>query len=203
MFTIKHKHPAKEYRRLHGIYHGIKKRCYNKNSPRYKDYGGRGIVMCGEWLDPDTGFDAFVDWSLDNGYADDMTIERNDVNGNYCPENCSWITLREQRNNRRGTIWVDYNGEHIQLMKLCKRLGLSYDTVHDRYRHRGWPIERAIEEPTQRGKISLSEKARAHGLKPQTVRDRIVKLGWSEERALTTPVGSHITLFECEKIEKR
>ena len=70
MFTQIHKHKASEFKRLHGIYHGIKKRCYNQNSQRYKDYGGRGIVMCDAWLDPVNGFDACVDWALSNGYTD-------------------------------------------------------------------------------------------------------------------------------------
>lgn len=185
--ATKFKHHVHEYKRLYGIYNGIKRRCFNKKEPRYKDYGARGITMCEEWLNPIDGFDNFVEWALSHGYSDELTIERDDVDGDYCPENCSWITLAEQRYNQRGTIWVDYKGEHIQLMKLCERLGISYDTVHDRYRHRGWTIERAIEEPSQRDRVSLREKARAHGLNPATVRDRIVKFGWSEERALNTP----------------
>lgn len=185
--ATKFKHSTYEYKRLYGIYNGIKKRCFKKNDARYPDYGGRGITMCDEWHNPNDGFDKFVEWSLANGYADDLTIERNDVNGNYCPENCSWITLREQRYNQRGTVWVDYKGERIQLMKLCERLEISYDTAHDRIRHRGWPVERAIEEPSCRTKVSLMEKARMHGINYGTVRDRIFKLGWSEERALNTP----------------
>ena len=122
-----------------------------------------------------------------------MTIERNDVNGNYCPENCSWIPLPEQRFNQRGTIWVDYKGEHIQLMKLCKRLGITYDTVHNRICDSGWDVEKAIETPSMFAD-SLSKKAREHGLNPATVSDRIKKFGWSEERALNTPTigrGAH------------
>lgn len=180
------RHHVADHKRLHSIYHGIKKRCYNKNSPRYKDYGGRGVVMCDEWADYKDGFDNFADWALSHGYTEEMTIERNDVDGNYCPENCSWITLSEQRNNQRGTIWVDYRGEHVQLAVLCKRLGLRYDTVNDRIIKRGWEIERAIETPSMM-ETSLSKKAKEHGLKPRLVRDRIVKLGWSEDRALNTP----------------
>ena len=188
MFEVKHKYPAKEYKRLHGIYHGIKKRCYNQNSPRYKDYGGRGINMCAEWVDPECGFDAFVEWALSHGYNDELTIERIDVNGNYAPDNCSWITMQEQRNNQRGTLWVDYKGEKVRLKEICDKIGVvSYDTAHDRIYHRGWDVERALTEPSVRQKKSLSQKSKEHGLSPSTVRDRIVKLGWSEERALNTP----------------
>lgn len=180
------RHPLSKYKRLNRTYHGIKKRCYNPNCPRYKDYGGRGIVMCDEWFDKKEGFDKFCDWALENGYTDEMTIERIDVNGNYCPENCKWITRAEQRENRRDTIWVDYKGEHIQLYKLCERLGLHYDTTNDRIVKRKWDVERAIETPSMMAD-PLARKAREHGLNPATVRDRISKLGWSEERALNTP----------------
>lgn len=186
MFTTKYRHKVSEFKRLHGIYHGIKKRCYNENSPRYTDYGGRGIIMCDEWLDPDNGFDNYVDWALANGYADDLTIERIDVNGNYCPENCKWITLQEQHNNQRGTLWVEYNGERVRLKEICDELGVSYDTVHDRIYKRGWDVERAITEPSHQIN-SFSKKCKAHGMKPAVVRDRIKKLGWDEEKALNTP----------------
>ena len=188
MFEIKHIHPAKQFKRLHGIYHGIKKRCYNANSPRYKDYGGRGIKMSDEWLDSDTGFDAFVDWSLENGYTDSMTIERIDVNGDYCKENCKWITIEEQRKNKRDTLWVEYKGEKVRLQDLCESVAIvSYDTVHDRIFKRGWDLERALTEPSHALRKSLSQKSREHGLDPRLVRDRMSKLGWSEEDALNTP----------------
>lgn len=186
MFATKHRHKVSEFKRLHGIYHGIKKRCYNRNSPRYADYGGRGIVMCDEWLDPDDGFDKFVDWAMANGYKDDLTIERVDVNGDYKPDNCKWITLKEQHNNQRGTLWVDYKGERVRLKDICTRLGVSYDTAHDRIYHRGWDVERALTEPSHLSN-SFSKKCRERGLNPMTIRDRMQKLGWSEERAFNTP----------------
>lgn len=182
----KYEHSIYEYKRLYGIYTGIKKRCFNKKEPRYKDYGGRGITMCEEWANTIDGFDKFAEWALSHGYADDLTIERKDVNGNYCPENCKWITLQEQTLNTRNTVWVDYQGEHIQLFKLCERLGLKYDTIHGRIRDHGWSVERAVETPVDHG-ISFYEKCRQHGINPTTAHDRINKLGWSEERALNTP----------------
>lgn len=186
MYQNKYRHIVAENKRIHNIYHKIKRRCYNEKEPRYKDYGGRGIVMCDEWLNPVDGFDKFVDWAFANGYRDDLTIERIDVNGNYCPENCKWITLKEQGFNQRRTLWVDYKGEHIQLRKLCSRLGKSYDTVHDRVYKRGWNLERALSEPSQQ-EDSFLKKCKEHGLNPRTVKDRIEKFGWSEERALNTP----------------
>lgn len=184
--ATKFQHLVHEHKRLYSIYNGIKKRCYNPNENRYKDYGGRGIVMGNEWLNPTNGFDNFVEWSLNNGYTEEMTIERIDVNGDYRPENCKWITSKEQAFNKRDTRWVDYKGEHVQLIVLCERLGVTYDTVHDRIYKRGWSVEEAIEKPSNRTD-SLMSKCRERGINYGTVRDRITKLGWSEERALNTP----------------
>ena len=182
----KFKHGVKENKRLYGIYNGIKRRCYSLNEPRYKDYGGRGIRMCDEWKDRAKGFDQFVSWSLSHGYSENMTIDRIDVDGNYTPENCRWVTLQEQNGNKRQTHWVDYQGEHIQLYKLCQRLNLSYDLMHDRIYGRRWSVEKAVETPSIQ-KDSLMQKCREKGLNYGTVRSRIVDLGWSEEEAFNIP----------------
>lgn len=177
------KYNRKKYKRLYKTYHSMKRRCYNDREKRYKDYGGRGIKICDEWLQ---SFDNFAEWALNNGYADNLTIDRINVDGNYEPSNCRWITLKEQRRNCRNTRWVEYNGEKIQLFTLCERLGLSYDTTHDRIYKRGWELERALTEPSQLV-TSFAKKCREHGINPITAKDRIVKLGWTEEEALNTP----------------
>lgn len=179
----RYKHKRAEYKSLWYRWHGIKKRCLNVNNERYHQYGGRGIKICEEWL---ASFDNFAEWALNNGYSEELTIERIDVNGDYCPENCKWVTLQEQSRNKRDTKWVDYKGEHIQLIKLCEREKVCYDTVHDRIYKRGWSVEKAINEPSHR-ENSLMSKCREKGINYATVRDRIYKFGWSEERALNTP----------------
>lgn len=177
---------VKDNKRLYGIYNGMKKRCYSPKEPRYADYGGRGISICNEWMDGEHGFDNFVEWANANGYKDNLTIDRINVDGDYCPENCAWKTLKEQNSNKRQTLWVDYKGEHIQLRKLCDREGVSYDTVHNRIYTLGWDVEKAIATPSQQ-ENSFAKKCREHGINPATAHDRIVKFGWTEEDALKTP----------------
>ena len=91
--------------RLHSIFKNMKSRCYNHNYINYNNYGGRGIMICQEWLDNPK---AFEEWALENGYQNDLTIDRIDVNDNYSPFNCRWIPLCENAKWKRSTnyIWV-------------------------------------------------------------------------------------------------
>ena len=181
----RNRYPKKEYKRLYEIYHGIKKRCYNKNCDRYKDYGGRGISMCDEWLN--NGVDSFIDWAFANGYADNLTIDRIDNDGNYEPTNCRWVTNKENCLNKRETLYVEYKGVRKPLRIWCDELGLKYDSMHDRIFCRGMSVEDAFEKGKMIG--DFAAMCREHGLKAGVVYDRIHKLGWSVEQALNTPNG--------------
>lgn len=94
---------GKRYTRLYNIFCDMKKRCYNKNSANYKNYGERGIIICDEWLND---FNAFYNWAMENNYGDTLTIDRKDNDGNYEPDNCRWITKSENSTKRNMEYWA-------------------------------------------------------------------------------------------------
>lgn len=135
--------------RLYQTWAGMRDRCSNTNSRAYSDYGGRGISVCEEWR---TSFEVFSVWAKNNGYADRLTIERLDVNGNYCPENCTFITLQAQARNRRNTVWLTVWGERKTIFDWAadNRIGegVTESTIRTRHK-RGWDAEKAVSTPVK------------------------------------------------------
>lgn len=126
--------------RIYSIYCGIKSRCKNKNGKAYRNYGERKISICKEW---DEDFLCFYKWAIENGYNDNLTIERIDVDGNYEPKNCKWIKMKEQYYNKRNTI--KYKGKCLS--QICKEYSMPYNTVYRRITVGKMSIEEALAKP--------------------------------------------------------
>lgn len=132
--------------RLRRIYKGMKQRCINPNIDGYKNYGGRGITVCQEWLDDR---EAFIAWSLEHGYDNDLSIDRIDVNGNYEPGNCRWATATEQRLNQRPrtepykrSIMFTIDGITKSAIEWCEDFGVTMPFIMYRVRKMGMsPLE--------------------------------------------------------------
>lgn len=129
--------------RIYHIWRGIKDRCFNEKKDRYKNYGGRGITICDEWRND---FQAFYNWAMLHGYSENLTIDRIDVNGNYEPSNCRWITKGEQANNTRNNHLITYCGETKTIAQWAKKIGIKYSTLSARINSYGWSIEKALTE---------------------------------------------------------
>ena len=125
--------------RVYGIWEHIIQRCENPNDRNYKNYGARGIKVCKEWHNSA----AFISWALENGYADNLSIDRIDNDGDYCPQNCRWADLDTQRNNTSRNHYIDVFGERITLKQAATKYGVNYWTLKTRIR-RGVEPERAI-----------------------------------------------------------
>lgn len=129
--------------RIYYIWCHIKARCTNKNNKDYQNYGARGITICDSWT---TDFLTFHDWTINNGYQDNLTIDRINVDGNYEPENCRWATLKEQCRNKRNNRNITINGETHCLKEWCEILNLNYNTARTRLYHLKWPIENVLKQ---------------------------------------------------------
>ena len=123
--------------KIHQKWLSMKDRCYCKNDSEYKNYGGRGITVCDEWLGKH-GAENFIKWAIENGWSDekdskDLTIDRIDNNGNYCPENCRLVGRDVQANNKRNTIYITYKGETLPFSQMCEKHNVNYHTSYNRY----------------------------------------------------------------------
>jgi hypothetical protein len=121
-------------KRLSKIYNSMKERCLNPKTKQFIHYGARGIKVCDEWIN---NYDNFYWWAMKNGYKDNLTIDRMDVNGNYEPSNCRWATNEIQANNKRNTIRVEIDGEFLTITEIAKKYSLSKKAIYYRY-YRGY-----------------------------------------------------------------
>lgn len=142
MSEIKTTHGG-SYDKLYPTWRDMIIRCNDPNSNIYKYYGGRGISICDEWYD----YNNFKMWCEDTKNDPNTTLDRIDVNGNYCPENCRWATKKEQARNKRNNIVIEYFGEIHTLVEWCEIFGLPYNVIQQRITRSGWDFWKAISTP--------------------------------------------------------
>jgi hypothetical protein len=173
----------------------MKDRCYNPHNKYYKDYGQRGIIICPDWLSKNKkhdGWKRFKEWALNNGYNNNLSIDRIDNNKGYSPDNCRWVTEKKQANNRRSNIVITYRGKTQTLTQWCDDLKLDYKLTRVSIRELHWSIKDAFEfknNPrlrliTYKCKTqSLSCWCKELNLNYDKVIQRIIRLKWPIVRA--------------------
>lgn len=132
--------------RIYHIWQHMLQRCRNSKSDGYKYYGARKINVCDEWQN---SFLEFYNWSIANGYTDTLSIDRIDVNGDYCPDNCRWTNMKTQQRNKRNNKYYEYNGMSLTIAEWAQIYGINYHTFVNRL-HRGWDIQKAIVTPVKK-----------------------------------------------------
>ena len=133
--------------RLYKIYFNMVERCTNPNNTQYQNYGDRGIKVCDEWLRDSS---AFFCWAYENGYREDLTLDRIDVNSGYCPQNCRFASRKQQANNTTRNHCLTYLGETMTMAEWADRMGIPYCTLRSRINILGWPTEKALTHPVRK-----------------------------------------------------
>lgn len=148
--------------RLYKVFNSLKQRCLNPNNKGYKNYGGRGITVCNEWLDKKNGFVNFYNWAIASGYDEnakfqECTIDRINVNGNYEPKNCRWVTNKEQALNKTDSRIFEYKGKRQTLKEWSEELNVSYKILQS-HTHKGENIEEILKGINEREKNKEGRK---------------------------------------------
>lgn len=178
--------------RIGRIFYGMHKRCENPKSAGYVWYGGRGIKVCEQWTG-EQGLLNFYNWSINNGYADNLSIDRINHEENYEPSNCRWADAITQANNTRWNVFLEYNGEKHTFAEWGRTRNIKAVTLFNRINRYGWSIGEALEyEPrktphhsevlyTINGEThNVAEWCKIRGISKETVRYRREN-NWSPE----------------------
>lgn len=172
--------------RLYTIWTNMKARCNRKTHPQFNNYGGRGIKLSVEW---NNSYSVFKEWALNNGYLNNLSIDRIDNNIGYSPCNCRWVTSKIQNNNKRDNIIIDNRSLTIK----CEELGIDPRLIQARIREQGMSFNKAIQTPRNFRLYKILYQNRVYNLKDlcvelrlnyDTVYKRIKKYGWELNKAL-------------------
>ena len=126
--------------RIHAIFIGMKRRCYNERNKEYRWYGDKGIKICDEWI---SNPKLFEKWAISNGYSDDLTIDRIDPSKDYCPENCRWVTRQINSKYKSTTLLIDVDGEVRTCRDWAIQLGIGSNRINGYVKKYG--VENTIE----------------------------------------------------------
>lgn len=186
---------GKSYTRLFNVWKSMKGRCYTPSCCSYERYGGRGITVCDAWKND---FQTFYDWAMENGYDEtakqgETTIDRIDVNGNYCPENCRIANKLTQANNKTDTKYYEIDGIQLTLREISVAYNIPYKTLRGRI-DRGYSIQDAVygsfsrvRRYTYKGKTyTVAEMSKEFGIKGITLYRRL-QAGYTVAEAIETP----------------
>jgi len=182
---LKSKHP------LYSVWNGMKQRCNNPNQKKYKNYGARGICLCDDWQN---NFKSFFDWAISNGYKHGLTIDRINVNGNYEPNNCRWVTQKVQQNNRSNNHLIkSSNGTVKTLAEWSEQAKVTEVALAKRIKS-GMSLEEAITKGDSHP-IMITINGETHNMKEWGIikgyrRGLIpsrIERGWEPARAVITP----------------
>jgi hypothetical protein len=139
---------GESHSRLYRIWKDMKRRCNSPTRYAHEYYHDIGIKVCAEWSED---FQKFKTWALENGYSDKLTIDRIDYNGNYSPDNCRWISMKAQCNNRRSNMYITIGGVTHTLSEWSELSGIKASTIRNRIINLGWDAEQALSVPVERG----------------------------------------------------
>ncbi len=183
--------------KIYGVWLAMRRRCYLKTCNDYKNYGSRGIVVCDEWKN---SYDSFKYWAIHNGYQEGLEIDRNDVDGNYEPSNCRWVTRLVNARNKRNTVHIEMHGETKTLQEWAVEKGFLPSTTRRRYSNglRGEELfmPLILEPPKCSPRVfieingltkSLKEWAQISGINLKTIENRYHTIGLRDARLIEKP----------------
>lgn len=144
---VMNKTHGKSGTRLYRIFTNMVSRTENENVPCFSVYGGRGVSICKEWRED---FSAFANWAVQNGYSDNLTLDRIDNDKGYCPDNCRWVPWLKQFENRRTTAYIEHNGKRKTIKEWAQVYQLDSKLLRRRLQD-GWSFQDALETPRLSG----------------------------------------------------
>lgn len=174
--------------RLYRIFTNMKTRCYNPNTNRRKNYYDKGIKICDEWLNDKT---KFFEWAMNNGYQDNLTIDRIDVDGNYEPNNCRWVDYKTQANNTSTSVSLLCDGEWNTLSYWSKLYDIDRRTIMSRIWNLGYDVEEAIKTPIDHRREKLIENS----FRKHLTKIGVYPIGLLKQKKTVPQIGYHMKVF--------